>query len=251
LHYIAASPTASFREKWGDFTGSSPKNRPKLSKMGQIAFGTVFAVPVAALMLADGWRAAAAWLAAVPSLPARQVRLLRGALAGALVAGTGAEAGLIGYRVAAQYRAGVPLELPGAEGVRVPPAQAAVYRRLATSLRRNCAIFISQPGLNSLYFFSGLEPPTRMNATVWMLLFDDARQAALVERLARLPGPLCAVRRQRAARPWRTPLARFIDERFVTVYQQDFFEFRLSRDGAGAGGPGSLSPAGPPGAPRS
>jgi hypothetical protein len=35
LHYIAASPTASFREKWGDFTGSSPKNRPKLSKMGQ------------------------------------------------------------------------------------------------------------------------------------------------------------------------------------------------------------------------
>jgi hypothetical protein len=209
----------------------------------QVAFGTVFAVPVAAVLVADGWRATAAWLGAAAPGRARQATVVRGALGAALVASTLGGAALTARRFADEHERGVPLGLPGAGSVRVPAEQAALYRRLTASLRAHCATFVSQPGLNSLYFFAELEPPTRLNATAWMALFDDARQAAIVAGLDRLPGPLCAVRRQRAGRPWHTPLARFIDERFVTVYEQDYFEFRLPRHP----GPGATVGAADPG----
>jgi hypothetical protein len=64
-----------------------------------------------------------------------------------------------------------------------------------------------------------------------MLLLPDARQARIVDRLARAPAPVCAVRRQR--RVFRTPLARYIEERFVTLFEVEFFEFRVRREPAG------------------
>ena len=49
-----------------------------------------------------------------------------------------------------------------------------------------------------------------------------------MERLAHAPQPVCALRRQR--RVFTTPLARYIEERFVTLYERDFFEFRVRRE---------------------
>ena len=101
------------------------------------------------------------------------------------------------------------------------------------TLSARCRTFVTQPGLNSFYLFTGMEPPTRANTTVWMLLLSDAQQEQIVERLADAPSPVCALRRQR--RVYTTPLARYIEERFVTLYERDFFEFRVRREPGRAG----------------
>jgi hypothetical protein len=80
-----------------------------------------------------------------------------------------------------------------------------------------------------------MEPPTRLNATVWMLLLSDAQQERIVDRLTHTPSPVCALRRQR--RVFTTPLARYIEERFVTLFEVEFFEFRIRRE------PGDPAPA--------
>ena len=110
----------------------------------------------------------------------------------------------------------MPLGLPGAESIRVPAEQAKLYQLLVGTLRARCRTFVTQPGLNSFYLFTGMEPPTRANTTVWMLLLSDAQQEQIVERLVDAPAPVCALRRQR--RVYTTPLARYIEERFVTLY---------------------------------
>ena len=94
---------------------------------------------------------------------------------------------------------------------------------------------MTQPGLYSLHLFTGMDPPTGFNASVWMLLLSDAQQERIVDRLARSPLPVCALRRQR--RVFATPLARYIEERFVTLFEMEFFEFRVRRE------PGAPAPA--------
>ena len=56
-----------------------------------------------------------------------------------------------------------------------------------------------------------------------------------MERLAASPAPVCALRRQR--RVFTTPLARYIEERFVTLFEVESFEFRIRRE------PGVPAPA--------
>lgn len=93
------------------------------------------------------------------------------------------------------------------------------------------------PGLNSLYLFTRISPPTPLNTTSWMTLFDDDRQAEVRRRLALQPGPLCAVRHRGVIAFWAqgrdvsgTLLARYIDERFVTEFTVNGYEFMVERE---------------------
>jgi hypothetical protein len=211
----------------------------------QVAFGAFLGAPVGALLVSDGWRSTASALAAKRGWDQRRIRLAQTMLGATLMAGALGGVAITARRFIVEYVTGVPLGLPGAERIRVPVAQAALYHRLTNSLVQHCATFVSQPGFNSLYLFTRMEPPTRRNGTAWMLLFDDATQLGIVDRLTRMTGPICAVRRQRVARPWRTPLAQYIDEHFATIYSQDYFEFMLPRaDGEPAGVPAQPSPPG-------
>jgi len=155
--------------------------------------------------------------------------MMGGALAVALIVLTAIGAFATHRQLATAYAQGVPFGLPGAEGIRVPAEQAALYQFLVGTLKARCRTFVTQPGLNSFYFFTGMEPPTRANTTIWMLLLSDTQQERIVARLADAPAPVCALRRQR--RVYTTPLARYIEERFVTLYERDFFEFRIRREG--------------------
>jgi hypothetical protein len=195
----------------------------------QVAWATFLAIPVGAVALTDGWRRLRDALVLGGGVDAVRARMMGGALAVALIALTTIGAFATHRQLATAYAQGVPFGLPGAEGIRVPAEQAALYQFLVGTLKARCRTFVTQPGLNSFYFFTGMEPPTRANTTVWMLLHSDTQQERIVARLADAPAPVCALRRQR--RVYTTPLARYIEERFVTLYERDFFEFRIRREG--------------------
>lgn len=89
------------------------------------------------------------------------------------------------------YRAAVPLNLPGSAWVRCDEAQAAKYAFLAENLRRQPS-FLTLPGLNSLYGWTGLEAPTGYNCTENFALLTASEQATLV-REARRNGPVALV----------------------------------------------------------
>ena len=98
---------------------------------------------------------------------------------------------------------------------------------LPRDLTRRCRTFITMPGLNSLYLFTGAEPPTAMNVGDWMNLFTVEQQQELRDRFSRSPPPLCVVRERKVVSWWGRkrpgagesdqPLARYIEDEFLTV----------------------------------
>jgi hypothetical protein len=91
------------------------------------------------------------------------------------------------------YDQGVRPQLPGVSRLRISETQARTFEDLATMLRSRCSTFVSIPGLNSLYLFSDAEPPTYLNATAWMYLFDHPTQELVVHRSQEIED-LCTVR---------------------------------------------------------
>ena len=149
-----------------------------------------------------------------------------------LVAGVLLSFGLASFRanfgtVRQAYEAAVPLDLPGAMRVRVNSADATVYQRLVHDVSSRCNGLITLPGFNSLYLFTGIEPPTRLNTTAWFTMLTPAQQNTIIRRLAETQGTVCAVRNakmislvSRIAR--RTdledvPLAQYVRTQFVPV----------------------------------
>jgi hypothetical protein len=201
----------------------------------QVAWATFLAVPVGAVALADGWRGLRGALETLGAMGPSSGRLAGAALGAGLVVASVSGVYATHRRFEAAHAEGVPLGLPGAERVRVPAERAALYRGLAGDLTARCRTFVTQPGLFTFHLVTKMDPPTRLNATVWMLLLSDAQQERIVERLAASPAPVCALRRQR--RVFTTPLARYIEERFVTLFEVESFEFRIRRE------PGVPAPA--------
>ena len=151
-------------------------------------------------------------------------------LALAAVALVAATVRTTGQRLEAAYAAGVPLGLPGTEGIRVRPGQARLYRVLATTLAARCRTFVTMPGLNSLHLFSGVDPPSARNTTLWVALLSAAQQTEVADRLARVDAPVCAVSKPDAAFDGRdTPLIRYIRREFVTEFTVGDYAFMMRR----------------------
>ena len=91
------------------------------------------------------------------------------------------------------YDQGVQPKLHGASRLRIDQGQAAAYEELSTILRNGCSTFVSIPGLNSLYLFTDTKPPTYLNATAWMFLFDRSTQERVVQSARDIDGT-CTVR---------------------------------------------------------
>jgi hypothetical protein len=79
-------------------------------------------------------------------------------------------------------RARLPsLNLAGASRLRLSNELAARERWTVEQLRERADTFVCLPsGRNSLYLWSGIEPPTGFNATVWQDLLTDEQQRAIV-----------------------------------------------------------------------
>ena len=200
------------------------------------AWGSFLFVPVGALGLARGWRTLFArqgsesalrrWLPAT----AVAVALASPTLRAALTQWTGC-------RLVQTLT--VPLGLPGAADIRVFRNEAEALQHLTRDLTRRCRTFITMPGLNSLYLFTGSEPPTAMNVGDWMNLFSAARQQEIRDRFSQSPPPRCAVRQRKIVSWWRArrpgaaefdqPLARYIEDEFVTVDEYEGYELMVQR----------------------
>ena len=74
------------------------------------------------------------------------------------------------------YRRGYELRLPGAERVRLTRGEVARYQWLAGTAASSCRSLTTVPGLYSLNAWSGVSPPTHLNATAWLLLLDAKQQ---------------------------------------------------------------------------
>jgi hypothetical protein len=195
---------------------------------GQRAFATFLIPSTAMICLGDGWRTLAPQGWSKHFLP----RLgLAATLAGLL---------LVEERAARYqkqvYDQQVPLGLPGVGGLRLPQEDVALYRWLTENLRTHADSFVSQPGLNSLYFWAEQEPPTSLNCTTWMTLLDDSRQQQVIEQLARHPHA-CAVRADSLLDLWvgkediqAKPLVRYLREEFRPVGRFGSYEILVRKD---------------------
>ena len=127
------------------------------------------------------------------------------------------------------YLSMVPLDLPGARTVRVSPYHYQLYHWAADGIQRNCGGFITMPAMNSLYFWTRQNSPTRSNLTDWVGGYSDAEQQQMTADFARVARP-CVVSCPSVVEFWlqgrplpQRPLVRWIDDHFQTAdtFDQD------------------------------
>ncbi len=173
----------------------------------QLSVAALLLVPVGAVVLNDG-------LTGLRTRGAARVAPAALAFATAALA-------LHAFIATSQFAAATPLGLPGAESVRMPPQQAAELRALVAAIDRDCSGVITFPGMNSMYVWTGQQPPTDLRYGVWWLTPDVADQRATVAHLAGRSG-LCVVKNQAIIDFWAQgrpvpsqPVIDFIDSNFT------------------------------------
>jgi hypothetical protein len=95
--------------------------------------------------------------------------------------------------VARRNYANLPkLNLPGAHLVRTDTAMVHRYQALAQYLQANCDTFITCPGINDFYFWTGKRPPTHLNPTTISIL-TARQQEQILAGLRRAERPLVVI----------------------------------------------------------
>jgi hypothetical protein len=116
-----------------------------------------------------------------------------------------------------EYRRGLaPLALPGASRLRVPADTAQQQQWLVQELRKKAQTFVfGEHAHNSVYFWTGIAPPTALNATVWPYLLRPEQQRRVVAAIDGCQG-VYLVREEYAgpAPPGETPLSDYLNARF-------------------------------------
>jgi hypothetical protein len=117
-----------------------------------------------------------------------------------------------------RYRSALtPLDLPGTGALRLEKETVQQQRELVAALRKHADTFVfANHGRNSLYFWTGIRPPTSWNATFWRFLLRADQQAAIVEALRRYP-KACVVHESTPIELPSGPLVQFIQDEFEPV----------------------------------
>jgi hypothetical protein len=116
------------------------------------------------------------------------------------------------------------LGMPGALRVHVEPQQVEDYHWVVRQVQQYCDTFVGYPGVPSFHFWSGIEPPGRLNMDDWMLGLNDDEQRAVVRSLDQFPNA-CVVYNPNNVRFWLRagqpassfPLASYIMTEFNPV----------------------------------
>lgn len=210
----------------------------------QMWIAALLFVPVGALCLADGLDELRAWSADRGGVALRRF----GIVAGVALAAIGAKLAVdeLARPIATNakaYRDGRSLPFPGAGLLHLPPQQAAEYERLVELMRENgCTALIGYPNVNSLYLWSGIDPPRPAAPGTWLTTLVDDRQRRVVRQLRASPRP-CAVRSEGLAAAWLNgkprpedaPLVRYVFGELSAVEQVGEFEFLIRRGGSRRG----------------
>ena len=120
-------------------------------------------------------------------------------------------------QVRREYAQLFPLGLPGSRLVRMDAETVGMYRALSEYLDSHCDGFVTYPGINSLYLWTGQLPPTHINSTGWGQL-SHTQQSTILGSLKKSSRPLLVVV-EAAVRSWGNPgpeaikpLIRFVRE---------------------------------------
>jgi hypothetical protein len=205
------------------------------SQMGIAA--TTF-VPVAALCLFDALTELNGWSESRGSRAIGRLAIVVAILATALAAQLTLDAVLRpGLTAAVTYRHDLePLPFPGATTLRLPAERVEVYAGLVDLLHRHrCTTFVGYPNLDSLYLWSGIEPPPPRPPGAWMKALTAAQQQRAVDAMKASPRP-CAIRSDVLAEAWlhgepppETPLVEYIFNGFRPVATVGEFSFLLPK----------------------
>jgi len=196
----------------------------------QLSLASLALVPVGAVILNDGIRQlklgrpeASALIRVVDRIPTAAVLFNMAALL------------VFALEAAAGFNAGTPVGLPGAASIRLQAQQASDLRALVAAVDKDCSSFITLPGMNSFYLWTGQQPPTDVRSEIWMVTLDSSQQRALVGQLDSM-SRLCVVRNQRLVDFWvqgrgvpDRPLISFIQQNFVSAGSYGDYELLTRR----------------------
>ena len=173
----------------------------------QLSVAALLMIPVGAVVLNDG----------IAGLTARGAARVAPA---ALILATAVLA-LEGFLAGSLFAAGSPSGLRGAELVRMPARQGAQLRQLVAAIDSDCSSFITFPGMNSIYIWTGQEPPSDLRYGVWWLTPDPVDQQAVVRQLEG-ESRLCVIKNQTLIDFWAQghqvpaqPVVDFINASFI------------------------------------
>lgn len=201
----------------------------------QTRISSVAFVAVGAICVADGTRRLRAW-GAENGWEGLRLRAVSSAAAFAVVAV------LAFYSVissaASDYRERPALPYAGADLLHLAPSQGQEYVQLVDLLHENhCTTFIGFPNVDSLYLFSGIEPPKPNSPGAWPILLPLDQQQRVVDQMKASPRP-CAIRNDGLAdASWlhgtppdeSDPLIGYIFNDFETVATVGEFDFQLPK----------------------
>jgi hypothetical protein len=205
----------------------------------QVGIASLTFVPVGALCLSDALTSLRRWSAARGGVALERfgviVPVVLVALAGIFAANSILRSISNNAPIYRDQRA---LPFAGADQLRLPQDVFDDYTRLVGLLHRHrCTNFIGYPNINSLYLWSGIEPPPPYAPGAWMELLDSERQQRIVDQLRASPRP-CAIRNDPLAAAWLggdlppdRPLVNYVLEDFRTVAKTGEFQFMLPVEG--------------------
>ena len=196
----------------------------------QIAWGTLLALPLAAL---SAWPAAA-WFATRFALAPTYLRRLRFALALGVV-GFAAHTSWEMVKVGKRYSDGAHLDLPGAERLSLPESAVGLFQTLVLNAVVHSDMVFSEPGMFSFNLWTGHPTPTLANVTHWFSLLDGPRQQAIIRQLDAHPRASVIVQRvhmqflQRRGLTPAGPLHDYLAANFESAFTLDDFEFHVRK----------------------
>jgi len=196
----------------------------------QIAWGTLLALPLAAL---GAWPAAA-WFGTHLTLAPIRLRALRLALA-LVVVGFAAHTSWQMVKVGKRYSDGAHLDLPGAERLSLPESAVGLFQTLVLNAVVHSDMVFSEPGMFSFNLWTGRPTPTLANVTHWFSLLDGPRQQAIIRQLEAHPRASVIVQRvhmqflQRRGLTPTGPLHDYLAANFESAFTLDDFEFHVRK----------------------
>jgi len=205
----------------------------------QMRIAAVMFVAVGGICLGDAFTELRAWSAARGLVSLQRL----GTIATIAIVALGAKFALDGIVLPTvtrviTYNEEKALPFPGATSLRLPTAEAEGYERVVELLHRyHCTNFIGYANVDSLYLWSGIDPPKPSAPSAWMLALDEAEQRRILRQMRATPRP-CVVRNEGVAGGWlagrprpETPLVRYIFNDFRVVETTGPFEFMLPKGG--------------------
>lgn len=201
----------------------------------QVGIASLTFVPVGALLLGDALTSLREWSAARGPLALERFGVVVTIALAALAANFAIDSivrSIANNKEIYDERRSLPFA--GASQLRPLDSDVENYTRLVADLRRyRCTDFIGYPNVNSLYLWSGIEPPPPVAPGAWIEALTSERQQRVVDALRASPRP-CAIRNDGLAGAWLggapppdRPLVNYVLGEFHTVDQVGDFQFML------------------------